>query len=195
MSLEMIVFANDVEDKLIPLWINEFEQLGMICELHPEFSFGGQTGFLPIKLKLLKPCHDDWIDKYFLTGFEFYLHDFDLSEELRARQPKQPFWNPFFGKGNTVTTPFISSEIDAQLEQYNKMISLIWGGSDPFELRIATTSAAILAKLTGGLCTYQYEEWYKDPEEAAKQFVIDADLYERSVNPSKQEAVEFKGWN
>ena len=191
----MIVFSSEVDDKLIPQWLNELERHGMECEFHPDFSFTDQTGYLPIKLKILNPCHDAWINKHFLTGFEFYLDDFNLDTELKARQPKQSFWKSIFARGEPAVTPFVSKDIDSKLEKYNTQMSFVWGSSDPFALRVATISAAILAKLTGGLCTYQFEEWYPDTPETVRQFLINADGFERSLNPSKQEATEFDGWD
>jgi hypothetical protein len=47
MSLEIQTFVPAVDDALIPRWISRMAELGMQCEIYPEFSFADQSGFLP----------------------------------------------------------------------------------------------------------------------------------------------------
>ena len=192
MGLSMNIFLNDVDDSLIPQWLDEYKKHGMICEIHPEFSFTDQVGFLPIKLRLENPVREEWANKDYMTGFEFYMDDFDLNKELLARSPKPPFLKALFGAKRD-TSPFVSAEIDEQLAKYKKHIALVWGGGDSFALRMATVSAGILAKLCNGLCAYEDEVWY-DNADAMETLVSDAVAYEGGLSRREIETNVFESW-
>lgn len=192
MSLTMHVFLNHVDDALVPKWLTEFERVGMTCEFHPDFSFENQTGFLPIKLKLKDPVHEDWKEKHYLTGFEFYLDDFDIQKERQARTPRPSFLQSLF-RSTPKPATFISEERDTQLAKYSKMITLAWGSGDTFGLRMANVSAAILAKLTDGVCSFQFDEWYETAGSIEK-LEQGASDYEAHLKPREFRTHEFDGW-
>ncbi|WKJ90769.1 hypothetical protein QZJ86_01130 [Methylomonas montana] len=98
MSLEMQVFAPSADDSLIPRWVERLNGLGMRCEIHPTFSFQTHTGFLPFKVEIEKPHHKELLGRSFLTGFEFYMREFDLAQELDAVRPKPTFFDRLKGK-------------------------------------------------------------------------------------------------
>ncbi len=86
MSMDINVFHNELDDSIIPIWLEKLCSLGMLCEVHPEFSFKDHGGFLPFKINIYSNTHPELMGKDFYTGFEFYYDDFDIQEHIN--QPK-----------------------------------------------------------------------------------------------------------
>ncbi|WP_374334536.1 hypothetical protein [Leeia sp.] len=193
MSLEMQVFVPTVDDLLIQKWVERLNSLEMTCEIHPEFSFATHTGFLPFKVVLKKPKHEKMLGNEYLTGFEFYLSDFDLKKEVDAITPRLSILDRLKGK-KAEPVYFASREIDARLISCKKVISCVWGSADTLELRMATLSAAILAELTDGVFAYPADNcWYTERGEV-ERVLKEAETYEASIKPSQLRLHKFEKW-
>jgi len=44
MSMDINTYVTEIDDSVIPKWLSAFRPLGMICEIHPNFSFVTHTG-------------------------------------------------------------------------------------------------------------------------------------------------------
>ena len=165
----------------------------MPCEIHPDFSFADQRGFLPFKLRLTSPAHEEWADESYLTGFEFYMEDFDLAAEIDKRTEKPSGLKRFFG-AKPIPVNFVSAEIDARLAGCTKVLIFVWGSADTFEMRMATVSSAALADITGGVCAMpDYDEWYEN-DGLVQKMANEATDYEASLRTRELRVTEFDTW-
>ena len=69
MSLDITVYTRQLSDDLIPKIQRRLNDFEMTCEIHPEFSFAGQTGFLPFKFQLTNPPFEILRNKALTSGF------------------------------------------------------------------------------------------------------------------------------
>ena len=193
MSLEMQTFVPAIDDSCVPRWVARLNTLGMRCEIHPDFSFGTHTGFLPFKIALEKSAHVQLAGTEYLTGFEFYMSDFDLAKELNSMRPKQTVVEKLMRKRQEPVV-FASPEIDQQLASCKKVLSFVWGSADTFELRMATLSSTILAELTCGVCSYPADNlWYTSSSEVERA-LAEAEAYEASLRPKQFKLHKFEKW-
>ena len=157
MSLDITVYIKQLSDNLIPkiqARLNDFE---MACEIHPEFSFTDQNGYLPFKFQLANPPFDILRNKILTSGFEIFIVNFDLAEEKSKR--KAGLLNRLLQKRPTAQ-PLVTDEIDGRLTGCQYAVSFVWHAVDSFELRFASLTSAILTELTNGVCTYSHDIWY-----------------------------------
>ena len=192
MSLEMLTFVPAVDDARVPAWLKRLGELGMDCEIHPDFSFASQTGFLPFKLRLHDSGHPELNDVDFLSGFEFCMTDFSLEDELRARAKESVQARGLFRRRQA--EPFASPEIDEQLRSCRKRLEFVWGVGDLFELRMATVSSAVLAEITGGLSCYPADGLWYERTTAAEKAVSEARAYEDGLKPENLKVHRFEKW-
>jgi hypothetical protein len=192
MSLDINVFLKDPNDALIPLWLEELNKLGMECEIHPEFSFNDHSGFLPFKIKITSNSNEELMNKEYLTGFEFYMDNFDLEENIEKTEGSSLF-GKLLGK-KTQVNYFASSEIDEKLKHCNKVITFNWGSADTFELRMAMLSSATLARVAGGISCYPADDIWYNPETVVEESISEVAEYEKSLKPREFKLHEFEGW-
>ena len=102
MSLDTYLYVEDIDDSFISLWLEKLNQLDMECEIHPDFSFGDASGFLPFKIKLHNSLHPEMLNKEFRTGFELDIDDFNLDNELEEIKPKQTFLGKIMNRKSKV---------------------------------------------------------------------------------------------
>ena len=160
MSLDITVYTRQLSDDLIPKIQKRLNDFEMTCEIHPEFSFADQTGFLPFKFQLTNPPFEILRNKILTTGFELYIEDFDFELEKSKVQPKPSLMDKLTGK-KLPGRPLVSEEIDKRLRDCKKVVSFVWHVTDSFELRFASLVSAILTELTNGVCTYPADNiWY-----------------------------------
>jgi hypothetical protein len=193
MSLEYNLFVEYIDDSIIPRWMKRMNQFDMKCEIYPKFSFSEHSGFLPFKINLKKSKHPELVDNDFLTGFEFYLNDFDLELELEKLKPKQSAFSKFLGK-KEAEVYFASPEIEEKLKKCKKVISFIWGAADTFELRMAYLSSVVLAELTNGICCYPADNIWYDNRNIVLAAVTEIIEYEESLKPSEFKLHIFNKW-
>lgn len=92
MSLDYNVYVHQIDDAIIPKWIERMNRMGMECEIYPKFSFENHSGFLPFKIKVESLSNPDLVNKEFITGFEFYLSEFNLDSDIEQLKPKKNFF-------------------------------------------------------------------------------------------------------
>lgn len=191
MSLDITVFTNQLSDNFIPkirARLNDFE---MACEIHPEFSFADQNGFLPFKFQLTNPPFDILRNKILTSGFELFISKFDLAQEKSKR--KAGLLNRLLQKTATVQ-PLVSNEIDGKLADCQYAVSFVWHAVDSFELRFASLTSAILTELTNGVCTYSRDIWYIN-ENLVENTWKEIKEYEMSLLKEKDlKFHEFEKW-
>lgn len=195
MSMTYNVFLSDIDDSKIQEWIDELNKLEMSCEIHPGFSFKTQTGFLPFKINIKNQSHDTLLGKSYLTGFEFYLDEFNLEDNQDNKE--QSLFQKLLKKP-VEKLPFHSSEIDSKLKDKKYVVSFIFGIADTFELRMASLASATLSKICNGLCCYtdDYTDddlWY-DNESIIPNALNDVAEYEKSLKEREFRIHEFKQW-
>lgn len=191
MSMTYNVFLNEVDDSKIQEWISELNKFEMSCEIHPEFSFKTQTGFLPFKINIKNQSHDALLGKDYLTGFEFYLDDFNIEDHQENKE--QSFFQKLFKKP-IEKTPFHSPEIDSKLKDKKYVISFVFGVADTFELRMASLASATLSKLCNGLCCYVDDDLWYSNETIAQDAFKDVVEYEKSLKECEFRLHEFEQW-
>jgi len=177
------------------------KELGMTCEIHPNFSFATQSGFLPFKLRIHDSAHQELNGVDFLTGFEYYISDFDFDVELKEFQefqgeegtlPKRGMFSRLLGKKQPQI--YATPKIDELLKQCQKRLTFRWGSADLFELRMATVSSAVLAEITGGISHYPPDGIWYDRSTAAVDAVSEARDYENSIKSEAVKVQRFERW-
>jgi hypothetical protein len=190
MSLDISVYTKQLSDQLIPKMqarLNDFE---MACEIHPEFSFTDQNGFLPFKFRLTSPPFDILRNKILTCGFELFINKFDLAEEKSKR--KQRLFNRLLQRATT--QPLVTNEIDDRLIDCKYDVSFVWHSVDSFEFRFASLTSAILTELTNGVCTYSHDIWYRN-ENLVENAWREIKEYESSLLKEKDlKFHEFEKW-
>ena len=193
MSLEMRIYAPSFDDSLTSSWIARLNSLDMQCEIHPDFSFNTQIGFLPFKVSLTRSEHQQLIGVPFFTGFEFYISDFDLGQEIKAIKPKQTFIARLL-KVRSEPVFFVSPNIDEKLASCRKVISCVWYSDDILELRIASLSALILAKLADGICSYPADNIWYTKDDSLEFALKEIEEFETSLQPEQLKVHKFEKW-
>jgi len=192
MSLEINLFTNEIDDSIIPKWINEINKLGTTCEIHPEFSFKDHEGFLPFKINIEESANKELSGGSYLSGFEFYLEDFNLSESLPEPEKKSLF-GKLLNKPETQTY-LVNEEIDKKLENYSKLITFLWSGENVLELRMALLASATFSKLTNGLCSYPADDIWYNNDTIVEEALSEVREYESSLKPSEFNLHTFEEW-
>lgn len=184
MSVDIHVYCERLSDSLIPILIERLNEFDMIVEVHPDFSFTDQTGFLPFKFKFKGTRFETLKDKTLISGFELYLDNFDLQAEKRELNAEPGFFNRLVKKKKE-EVPFAPPEIELRLKNCKKTATFNWHATDTFETRFALLTSAILAKLTDGIC-YDPQEgiWFDNRsivENAFKKVKEHEDLFDNNT--------------
>lgn len=194
MSLDTNTYVPDINDSIVPRWLERMNGLGMHCEIHPEFSFLTQEGFLPFKIRLETSAHKELIGVDFLSGFEFYCRDFSLARELKEMAGKRGIIGRLLGK--TPPRPYwVNPEVDRRLRPCTKVLNFVWGSADLFELRLATISSAVLAELTGGVSCYPADNIWYDTATVVADAIRESQRYEDALRPREVQVHRFEGWD
>ncbi|MES2108848.1 MAG: hypothetical protein V4577_08880 [Bacteroidota bacterium] len=194
MSLDLNVYCKELSDDLIPRIVKRLNQYEMVVEIHPDFSFETQTGFLPFKFRLTNPPVETLNETDLISGFEVYISDFNLSSEKKALKPKPGFFDKLFGK-TTPDVPFAPPEIEKRLAECKKLVSFVWHVGDSFELRFASLTSAILTELTGGVCSYPADDIWYDNKNIVEEAFAEIKGYEKSLKEKDIKYHEFEGWS
>ena len=193
MSLEIETFVPDINDAIIPRWLQRMNGFDMRCEIHPAFSFNDHSGFLPFRVAFERSAYALLLGVDYLTGFEFYIGDFNLAKELEVLTPAPTI---FAKLAHRVKLPayYATSEIDQKLASCKKVLRFIWGSADTLELRMATLSSAVLAEITSGICHYSADQiWYSN-EGIVENTLRDVETYEASLRPDQWRLHKFEKW-
>lgn len=194
MSLELRIYTEEINDNIIPAWIGKMNEAGMSCQIHPDFSFATQSGFLPFKIKLDNPLNRQLIGKDLLSGFEMYIETFDILKEKEKLKPQKTFLQKLF-RAQEQSVYFVDANIDQKLKECNKLIIIIWGSADSLELRIALLSAAIITRLTNGICNYPADGIWYDNYRIIDEAMTEILNYEKSLKDDDWKVHEFEKWN
>jgi hypothetical protein len=170
MSLDINVYTKYLSDDLIPKIVERLNDYEMVVEVYPNFSFSGQSGFLPFKFRLSNPHLDVLKGKELKSGFELYVNDF-----------------VFEG-------PFASPEIDNNLKECKKVLAFVWHSGDSFELRFAFLTSAILSELTNGVCCYPADDIWYDNKNIVDDAYKEIKQYEKTLKERNIKFHLFSGW-
>ena len=157
MSMDYYVYLKSLDNFFAEECKKFFLNYDMKADIYPDFDINTQSGFLPFKLELLA---DDapLKGKELLTGFEFYLDDYDYETELKELQPRG--LKALFKKVKYV----YNETIDEKVKQCKYQISLCCGPA-AFEVSAALIFAAYLVKNCGGaFYETQINQFILDPE-------------------------------
>jgi hypothetical protein len=192
MALETETYLPHANDALITPWLSGLREIGMQCELHPEFSFSTQNGFLPIKLRLLKPTRPEFDKHDFLSGFEFYSEDFLLKDSFEYAVKKGTFRGLF--RGFTSSRTYVSSTVDPILSKCRKRLKFYWGSADVFELRLSALSSLLLSRLADGISHYPADGiWYESSTSLTDE-LKQIEEYEAQIDKEDLKFHRFDGW-
>jgi hypothetical protein len=193
MAIEIVTYAAHVDDSLVAPWLDQLLNLGMKCELHPDFSFESQSGFLPIKLLNLRPTRGEFNNILFLSGFEFYVDKFDVEIEFPIVLPRRGLLN-FFEKKAEEPNQRVNSEVDAKLLSCKWRLTFRFGSADVFELRLADLSSAILMNLTDGVRHIPEDSDWSIAPKLLHQIVEAVEEHERSLDVGTYQSHRFESW-
>jgi hypothetical protein len=193
MSLDLNVYCKELSDDLIPKILKRLNQYEMIVEIHPDFSFNRQEGFLPFKFRLTNPPLESLKEIELVSGFELYITNFDLSSAKQALKPKAGFFDKIFGK-TAPDIPLASPEIERRLSECKQLVSFIWHAGDSFELRFASLTSAILSELTDGVCCYPADDIWYDNKRIVEDAFSEVKEYEESLLKNDIVFHEFQEW-
>ena len=191
MSMTYKVFFSEIDDSKIQEWIDELNKLEMSYEIHPQFSFKAQNGFLPFKINIKKHSHEALLDKEYLTGFEYYFDDFNLEDHQKSKE--QGFFQKLLKKP-IERLPFHSPEVDSKLRDKKYVAYFVFGISDTFELRMASLASATLSKICNGLCCYADDDLWYDNGNIVQGALRDVSEYEKSLKEREFRLHEFEHW-
>ena len=193
MSLEIKVYCKELSDDLIPKIVERLNNYDMVVEVHPDFSFKDQTGFLPFKFRLTNPPLPILKDKELKSGFELYIEDFDIQTEINQLTRKPKLSGRIFGK-KPEGISFANPEIDAHLRDCKKLLIFSWGSADSFEFRFAALTSAIITELTNGICTYPADDIWFANKTIIDNTCKDVKNYEQTLNKENIRFHLFDGW-
>ena len=193
MSLEIKVYCKELSDDLIPKIIKRLNDYKMVVEVHPDFSFKDQTGFLPFKFRLTNPLVSILKDKELKSGFELYIEDFDLQTEINQLTFKPKLLDRIFGK-KPQNVSFANPEIDAHLKHCQKLLTFSWGSADSFEFRFAALTSAIITELTNGICIYSADDIWCDNKTIIDNAYKDVKDCEQTLNNENIMFHLFEEW-
>lgn len=192
MSFDMNVYVEDLSDSIIPEILKRLNDFDMNVEIHPDFSFQTQTGFLPFKFSFNNPPFSILKNKTLISGFEMYIDNYNLDEEKKSIQPKKNLLNKIFQKKTTIR--IAKPKIEKKLEKCTKIITFLWATHDTFELRFALLVSAIISELTNGLRYYPAEDYWYEDEDIVGTTLNDIKDYENSVSGKNLTFHEFDNW-
>lgn len=193
MSLDINVYTKTLTDDLIPKIIKRLNEYEMKVEVHPEFSFNSQTGFLPFKFCFTNTKFNVLKNKDLISGFELYIDDFDLEKEKQEFRPKQSFFERLLGKKQEEVY-FESAEIDKRLEECKKKLTFVIHSGDDFELRFAMLTSSILTELTNGVCFNCQEGIWYDNLKITETAFEEIKGYENSLEEDEINFHLFENW-
>jgi hypothetical protein len=193
MSLDINVYTKTLSDDLIPKIVKRLNDYEMLVEVHPDFSFNDQTGFLPFKFRLTNPHLEILKNKELSSGFELYIDDFDLTKAKEELKPKLGFFDKLLGKKQE-EIPFANPDIEKRLKDCKKVTTFVWHSGDSFELRFASLTSAILTELTDGVCTYPADDIWYDNKNIADEAFKEIKAYEHTLKEKDIHFQVFEKW-
>ena len=193
MSLEINVYAEKLSDELIPKIVKRLNEFDMDIEIHPNFSFETQVGFLPFKFSFKNPHLEILKNKKLISGFEIYIDNYDFEKEKKSLNPKLNFFEKILKK-KKVEIEIAKPEIENRLRNCKKVINFNWSSNDTIEMRFAVLTSSIITELTDGVCHFPSSDfWYEN-----KNIVVEAfkqiKEHESEITENRIRYHEFEKW-
>jgi hypothetical protein len=182
MSYDLVVYVREINDNIITDWIEELKKLHTYTEMHPDFSFNNQSGFLPCKIKITD-CHNSFLNNVeLLSGFELNINDYKYEKII------MPFWWNLLKRNQ-------KNDAKKKLSEYNKELVFSISSQDSFEFRMAWYSAVIIAKLTNGvLFDPQVDIYYDLNLIIEEEIIIQVSEFEKILKDDDWRYHFFDGW-
>lgn len=174
MSVDLYVYVPSLSHEMIPAIINRIKTAGVECELAPGSVLLDDSGFLPIRMRVVSPDAPAQIrGQDLITGFEYGVNNFDYASELKQKPKSEPvgILQRLFGsrgsKSKSSEPKFIvNSETDKILSGCKQTVLL--KTKSACELLIRNCFAAALAEIGNGIVyDAQNADWML-PESAFK---------------------------
>ncbi|WP_409340870.1 hypothetical protein [Paenibacillus sp. MBLB4367] len=182
MSYELTVHVKELNDGIIPQWLEEIRKFNMDADIHPDFSFERHSGFLPFRI-VVYDCPNRALNRMeLLSGYEIGIQTY------KHPKPVESLWSKLFDKKAE------ESPLEKTLKQAKHEVLFSVSAGDSFEFRLAWFSAAALTIVCGGILTDPQEGERMDAAKAircAYQIVIDN---EKEIGENDWRTHEFKEW-
>lgn len=196
MSIDLHVYVPSLSHEMIPAVIKRIKVAGVECELEPGSVLLDESGFLPIRMRIVSPAAPAQIrGQDLITGFEYGVKNFDYTSELKQKTKREPvgILQRLFGGGasrsNSSEPKFVAnSEIDKILNNCKQAV--VFNTHRESEWLISNCFAAALAEIGNGIV---YDPQSKDwmlPESA---FKLVSDEIQNCDTISECET--FTGWD
>ena len=184
MSYEISVHLRDLEDEIIPMWIEEMKKFNMDLEIHPDFSFESHSGFLPFKI-IVYDCPNRRLNNIeLMSGFELWINDYAHPTVKRA------FWTSLFSNNKEEK----SNLFEKKLKESKKELIFKASTQDSFEYRLAWYAAASLSFICNGLLTDLYQGNQIDSQQVIRHAYDQVISDENSIPEEEWRIHEFKEW-
>ena len=185
MSIDLYSYAKSFENFSKEECITFFEKYGLKVEIHPEFEFETQSGFLPFKV-IFEDENCSHRGKEFISGFEFSLDDeYDYKADLKELQPKGLF--SCFNKRKYIC----DEQIDAALKESKYLVGMYF--HEMMELVVAQIFSAYLSLSCGAVYYDPQADTYFLPEQLNADEEINSGLQALYADEF-QEWHPFEGW-
>jgi hypothetical protein len=195
MSYEFNLYLKEVDDSIIPKWLELLGEMGAKCEMHPEFSFCDQSGFLPFKVSfsnLSIPGNDG---SSFLTGFELDVCDYTSSLVEEQNDVKISLWKKIFRKNNNIEEKDgTNAVIKYKLKNSSRELIFSISSQDVFEFPLALYSAAIISLIKDGVLFDPQEGKYLENKSIIEKVQGEVKEYFDSLSPQQWNYHKFEQW-
>ncbi|KRT14564.1 hypothetical protein ASU31_18630 [Pedobacter ginsenosidimutans] len=198
MSAYINIYTNSLTDDLIPTILKRLNEHENVLDINSSFSFRNPNGNLPIVFKWDKPSLEIFNENNLKLNFGVSLKSFDLKEYkkklFKDKIIKQSFVQKIMGlfkkKKRKVAKPVkLSAEVEAQLQNYNKVFSLKYHSGHVFENHFATLICAIITELTNGVCHFTQENVWYDAKNVLRESLVNLYTLEELPNHINKNAV------
>jgi hypothetical protein len=198
MSAFINIYANSLTDDLIPTILKRLNEHENVLDINSSFSFRNANGNLPIVFKWDKPSLEIFNENNLKLNFAASLKSFDLKEykkklfkdNLIKQSIVQKILGLFKKKKRKVAKPIkLSAEVEAKLQNYNKVFSLKYHAGDVFENHFAILVGAIITELSNGVCHFTQENVWYDSKNVLRESLVNLYTLEELPNHINKNAV------
>lgn len=178
MSYDLIVHVNELNDSIVPEWLEELRRFNMSVEIHPAFTFESQSGFLPFKIIVFDCPNPKLNEMELMSGFELSVND--LYPEV-----KRSIWSKWFSKDRGT---------HSGTHNYTKELVFRISIQDSFEYRLAWYSAAAIVKMCNGILIDPQENIQLAGNQAIRHAYEQVINDEKSIQEDEWRIHKFNGW-
>jgi hypothetical protein len=173
-----------IDDRVIPFWLGELARRHFRCELHPEFSFEQQAGYLSLKVRMVGGQLPNLDGKDYMIGFELdvkpYDHETEMTEAANfARELRVsgfPLWKRLLHLSwQDDLAPKPPRRLGIKLRKTRWEMTVRSGMDNPLENAVIWELMVVLAAVVDGvLFDPEQKKYYDGPlaaERAQKLFI------------------------